>query len=421
MASIRPDLPAVDLRAALLQNALPSPLAVGSGYLYALGSVLSVASAASLQQGQRPDVRVLKAERAGSGRRSVTRAQVALLGASAAVSDYRVLIDGRQVSVVRKRATPFTVRLAGRSGRTLRIEARDAGRRVLASASRAIAAVRRGKRDIRSGGGVTSGTGAAAVGPTEPGASRALGAARRTISMSGSSTALPVVADLAYFYRRADPGAPRFSLVGGGTAAGLTDAVRGIVDAGLVSRAPAGDDPPGLVHTTFAMSGVCLVTNRANRLTGLSRATIQDIVAARVTNWGQVPGSTRADAIAPVALAPGTGARTVFTAAFLDPSTPVADRAVTAATASQVRDIVLRTPGAWGYVDVAYTAGLNVVAYEGHPCTRGTIRAGTYPATRPLSFVTRGAPRGATARFLRWVRTSRSAARVIDTRYVTAG
>jgi ABC-type phosphate transport system substrate-binding protein len=421
MASIRPDLPAVDLRAALLQNALPSPLAVGSGYLYALGSVLSVASAASLQQGQRPEVRVLKAERVGGGRRSVTQAQVALLGASAAVSDYRVLIDRRQVSVVRKRPTPFTLRLKGRSGRSLRVEARDAHRRVLASTSHAIVAVKRGKRDIRSGGGVTSGAAPAPVGGTTSAAGAAGSAERGTISMSGSSTALPVVADLAYFYGRTHPSGPRFSLVGGGTAAGLTDVVRGIVDAGLVSRAPAAADPPGLVHTTFAVSGVCLVTNRANRLPGMSRATIQDIVAGRVTSWSQVPGATRADAIDPIALAPGTGARTVFGAVLLDPSTPIAYRPLTVTTASQVRDLVLARPGAWGYVDLAFTKGLNVAAYEGVPCTRDTVRAETYPATRPLAFVTRGAPRGATARFLRWVRTSPTAARVIDTRYVTAG
>jgi phosphate transport system substrate-binding protein len=259
--------------------------------------------------------------------------------------------------------------------------------------------------------------GAAAGGSVTP---VAPGAAAATISISGSSTALPVVADLAYFYRRSHRDAPRFSLVGGGTAAGITDTARGVVDAGVVSRALAASDPPGLVATTFALSGVCLVTNRSNALPGLSRAEIQDLVSGRVTTWAQVPGSTRTDAIVAAGLIPGTGARTVFISTFLDPATPLAYHPRTFSTADDVREFVLSTPAAWGYVDLRYTDGLRTVPYEGHPCARAAIRARAYPATRPLAVITRGAPRGAVARFLRWIRTSRVARDVIATRYLPA-
>jgi subtilisin family serine protease len=159
MAAVRADLPAADLRAALLQNALSSALPVGSGYLYALGSVLSVASAANLAQGQPPDVRILKAQRSGIGRRAATQAQVAVLGATQAIADYRVSIDRRQVAIVRKRATPFAIRLRGRSGALLKIEARNARGKVLDRSTHKIVPVAPGKRDIRSGGDVRSGAG----------------------------------------------------------------------------------------------------------------------------------------------------------------------------------------------------------------------------------------------------------------------
>ena len=63
--------------------------------------------------------------------------------------------------------------------------------------------------------------------------------------MSGASAAQPLVADLAYFYRRETAHAPRFAIVGGGTAAGIADAARGIVDAGLSEPrlAPTRADP----------------------------------------------------------------------------------------------------------------------------------------------------------------------------------
>ena len=109
----------------------------------------------------------------------------------------------------------------------------------------------------------------------------------------------------------------------------------------------------------------------------------------------------------------------MFASAFIDPGTRCPSRR-SFSTAAQQRQFVLSTPGAWSYVDLLYTAGLNVVAYEGIPCTRATVLSGAYPATRPLGIVTRGAPRGAVGRFVRWVRTSRVARRVIATRYVPA-
>jgi phosphate transport system substrate-binding protein len=242
-----------------------------------------------------------------------------------------------------------------------------------------------------------------------------------TITMSGSSVAEALVADLAYFYGHAVHRPPRFSLVGGGTGTGLADAARGVVDAGLVSRNLVAGDPPGLVLSPLALSGVCLVTNRANPVRNLTFGQLQDIVAGRVTSWAQVPGATRMDAIVPATLDLTAGARQVFESVFVDPATPELYAPRTFATAAQIRDFVEQTPGAFGYADLALTAPVHRVAYQGVPCTRTTVRLGTYPAQRPLGVVTRGRPHGALARFLRWAVRSRTARRVISSRYVELG
>jgi phosphate transport system substrate-binding protein len=243
-------------------------------------------------------------------------------------------------------------------------------------------------------------------------------AARKTITMSGSTPTGALTADLAYFYRHSVRKPPRFSIVGGGSGTGITDAARGIVDVGLASRELGDDDPAGIRFSPIAWSGVCLVTNRANPVPGVGRAQIQAFVAGLLTSWTQVPGSTRTDAIAPVALDERAGARSVFLSVFVDLTTPIAYRPRTLAYAAQMRDYVRSTPNAFGYVDLAYAGELHAVPYEGVPCTRKTIRSGAYPARRPLGFVTRGRPRGETKRFLRWIRHSKTARRVIATRYV---
>jgi phosphate transport system substrate-binding protein len=243
--------------------------------------------------------------------------------------------------------------------------------------------------------------------------------AARTITMSGSVVTEALVADLAYFYRHTVRDPPRFSLAGGVTGSGIADAERGIVQGGLVARSLGPGDPSDLVLTRLALSGVCLVTNRANPVPGITRAQIQDIVAGRVTSWAQIPGSRRTDAIVPVALDPTTGSGQVFPSVFVDVDTPMVYRPVTLATDTQMRDYLEPTPAALGYIDLALTGSLHVMTYNGVGCTRATIKSGTYPAQRPLGVVTRGKPRGALARFLRWATTSRKARQVISTRYVT--
>jgi len=239
-----------------------------------------------------------------------------------------------------------------------------------------------------------------------------------TITMSGSVVTGALVADLAYFYRHDVPDPPQFALTGGVSTTGIADAQRGISDAGLVARDLGPGDPPGLVSTRIARSGLCLVTNRANPVPGITRAQIQDIVAGRVTNWSQIPGSKRTDAIVPVGLGPTTGSGQVFQSVFVDDATPSVYRPVTLPSDTALRDYIAQTPAAFGYADIALTGLLHVLAYNGVACTRGTIASGAYPGARPLGVVTRGRPRGALARFLRWTRTSRTARRVIAKRYV---
>jgi phosphate transport system substrate-binding protein len=239
-----------------------------------------------------------------------------------------------------------------------------------------------------------------------------------TISMSGSVVTRALVADLAYFYRHDVRNPPRFSLTGGVTATGIADVRNGIVDGGMVARALGPGDPPGLVLTRIARSGLCLVTNRANPVPDVTRAQIQDIVAGRVTTWGQVPGSSRTDAIVPVGLDATTGSAQVFQSIFVDPATPSLYRPLTLPTDLAMRDFIAQTPAAFGYLDLALTGPLHVLAVDGVGCTRATIRTGAYPGARPLGVVTRGRPRSALARFLRWTRTSPVARRVIATRYL---
>jgi len=287
MASANPGLSAPQLRALLLEHAVRGRPG-DPGYLDALGSVLAATRTPPDPLGQPPALRIVSATRSGT----VLRAQFVLGGARAV----RVRIDGRVLGMTSK----SLVVLRRRGGRTLTIEALAPDGRVVARAS-------------------------APIGGSSP--------AAPALRLSGSSAALD---ELVARVRGWD--GPRLELVGGGTGMGIGDAARGIVDAGLASRAIFPSDPAGLVFTPFARHDGCLVTN------------------------GE----------------PSGGIATAAAAEFVaDLGTPAPFPSSQAAAA-----YVRSTPGSWGFVDPADTDGLAVTGCR----------------TYPLGLVTRGPPRGALAR-----------------------
>jgi phosphate transport system substrate-binding protein len=239
-----------------------------------------------------------------------------------------------------------------------------------------------------------------------------------TITLSGTQVVQSVLADLAYFYRHSVRNPPRFAFLPGGTSTGVSDAQRGVVEGGLLARNLGGTDPPGMVLTPFALSGLCMITNRSNPVPDFPRAIIQQIFTGQVTNWSQVPGSNRVDPIIPAGAIISSAASAYWASVFLDPGMRITYAPRRFTTTAQVVDFVRATPAGFGYADLSEVQGVHAGTYQGIGCSAANLRNATYPAQRPLGVVTKGQPRGALKRFLRWVRTSPKARQVIATRYI---
>jgi subtilisin family serine protease len=149
VAGANPQISAVDLRAALMQNAARSDLPIAAGYVDALHTVLAATGNVGYQPPQPPSIKVLSAT--SKGKR--TKLQVAVAGATAAVKRYRIVLDARYSAQMRARRTQFTVTV-GRAGKRVRVDALNASGRVVAHATRRVTAPRKGKRDVGTGGGV---------------------------------------------------------------------------------------------------------------------------------------------------------------------------------------------------------------------------------------------------------------------------
>jgi subtilisin family serine protease len=149
-ASLDPAMSAADLRALVTRNAIGSRLRVSAGYVDALHTVLAASSGGGEATTQPPSVKILGATR--KGRR--TRIQVGVVGSTAAIRRYRVRL-GRKKATVSARRTEFQVMMRGR-GKRVRVDALNAAGRPLASAQRKVTKLRKGKRDVRKGGGVSA-------------------------------------------------------------------------------------------------------------------------------------------------------------------------------------------------------------------------------------------------------------------------
>lgn len=238
------------------------------------------------------------------------------------------------------------------------------------------------------------------------------------ITASGSTSVAPLYGQLAktYIKSRKLKGKLRFKLAQGGSDVGVSDVAQGKVSIGNASRDPKSSDS-GVVFNKIAKDALCISTNAANKVANLTQAQIQAIFSGAVRNWEQVPGSTVTGPIDLVVRTPASGTQDAFDKIFMG-SKKTSATAAAKASNGLVQQTVRDNKNAIGYMSFDFTAGLNPVAYQGVGCTLANAKSGQYGGTRALYMVTRGQPRGAVGKFIKWVQNAAVAQRVIAKGFV---
>jgi phosphate transport system substrate-binding protein len=237
--------------------------------------------------------------------------------------------------------------------------------------------------------------------------------AKPVISMSGSTSVYPLAVQLATAYVKSCKHCATFKILQGGSDVGISDVAHARVTIGDSSRDPIrGQDPSGLVFNKIARDAVCLITNRANRVANLSQSQIQAIFSGRVRNWSQVPGAGTSGAIDLYTRTATSGTADAFLRIFMLPFS-VSPLASQKQSNGLVQQGVQSDPRGIGYVSLHFTAGTNPVSYNGTACTLRNSKSGAYGGVRNFYMVTRGRPTGATKKWIHWVQTSSTAARIV--------
>jgi phosphate transport system substrate-binding protein len=230
------------------------------------------------------------------------------------------------------------------------------------------------------------------------------------IALAGSTSVEPFAERLAELYiaklkAAGSKSGLEINVQGGGSSAGIRAVQNGICQIGMSSRSLTPDEK-GLHEIPIALDGIVIITNRANRVQGLSLGQARAIFAGRMKNWKELGG--RPHSITVISREDGSGTRASFEEKVMvgeakEPE-PVSTDALVQDSNGAVREIVADDPDAIGYISFGLVDDrVRALALDGVTPSEVSIRLGTYPVTRKFLFLTVREPAGRVAQFIDYV------------------
>lgn len=228
-------------------------------------------------------------------------------------------------------------------------------------------------------------------------------AADNKLVLTGSSTVAPLALEIGKRFEAQNPGM-RVDVQTGGSTRGVADAMNGLADIGMVSRALKPAEANALTAHTIAMDGVALIVHASNPLKQLDDAQIKAIYTGQIRDWRVLGGASRP--ITVVSKAEGRSTLELFLHYTGLKNSQIRAQAVIGDNQQGIKTVA-GNPDAIGYVSLGaaeYAAGhgvpIRLLPMGGVDATTDAVRSGRFPLSRPLNLVTRGAPSPLAARFI---------------------
>ncbi|MBN1195695.1 MAG: phosphate ABC transporter substrate-binding protein [Methanomicrobiaceae archaeon] len=243
-----------------------------------------------------------------------------------------------------------------------------------------------------------------------------------SLSVTGSTTVLPIAEKAAEAFMDANPGAD-IQVSGGGSSVGVQAVGEGTADIGMSSRDLKDAEKekyPGLVQHVVARDGIALIVNPGNTAESLTVDQVRRIYTGEITNWNEVGGSD-ADIVV-VGRDSASGTRGSFEELVMDKQECVLTMLEKNSNGA-VQQTIAGTPGAIGYVGLGYVDGtvkgvtIDVDGTLVDPTVENVI-AGTYPISRDLNMFTDGEATGIAATFITYILSEEGRQIVADEGFV---
>ncbi|MFT5290881.1 MAG: phosphate transport system substrate-binding protein [Planctomycetota bacterium] len=251
----------------------------------------------------------------------------------------------------------------------------------------------------------------------------AAGKVSGNLTVTGSSTVAPLIAEIALRFEAQHPGA-RIDVQAGGSSRGLHDVQAGLADVGMMSRELKDSETGEVQAHTIARDGVALILHASNPVSALDADQVRAIYRGEVTDWSELGGA--AGEITVINKASGRATLEVFLDHYgLSEGEIKADLII--GDNQQGLKAVAGSPLAIGYVSIGAAeyeieagAALQLLPSDGIAASVASVATGRFPISRPLNLITVGEPEGLARAFIDFCRSTAVHDLVADLRFSPA-
>ncbi len=231
------------------------------------------------------------------------------------------------------------------------------------------------------------------------------------IVLDGSTTVGPIAKAFAEYYMGKHPDV-NITVSESGSGNGAKAIINGTADIGNLSRKmkeeevqAAKDKGRNVVEHVIAMDGIAIVVHPSNPVKGLTKDELKSIYIGEITNWKQLGGPD--GKIVVISRDTNSGTYESFQQ-LVTKSDRITEKAEYVGSNGAVRQRVMTTVGAIGYVGLAFTEGVKPLEINGVLPTQVTVNDKSYAISRPLFMYTNGEPQDGTplADFLNLYKTA---------------
>jgi phosphate transport system substrate-binding protein len=228
----------------------------------------------------------------------------------------------------------------------------------------------------------------------------ALAGDAKKIVVDGSTTVGPIAKAFAEYYMGKHPDV-NITVSESGSGNGAKSLINAACDVATMSRPmknseiKAAQDAGILpIEHVVAMDGIAAVVHPSNPLANLTVEQIRDIYAGRIKNWKDLGGPDRP--IVVISRDTNSGTYESFESLVMNKA-KMGEKTEYVGSNGAIRQRVMSTPAAIGYVGLAFTEGVKALTVNGIEVSAETVTNKKYPVSRPLYMYTNGRPKQGTA------------------------
>jgi phosphate transport system substrate-binding protein len=219
------------------------------------------------------------------------------------------------------------------------------------------------------------------------------------IVVDGSTTVGPIAKAFAEYYMGKHPEV-NITVSESGSGNGAKSLINAACDVATMSRPmknsekKAAQDAGVLaVENIVAMDGLSVIVHPSNPVANLTIAQIRDIYTGKIKNWKELGGPDMP--IVVISRDTNSGTYESFQTLVLN-GEKIGEKAEYVGSSGAIRQRVMSTEAAVGYVGLAFTEGVKALTVNGVAASAETVTSKKYPISRALFMYTNGRPKSGT-------------------------